>query len=236
MPEAFRVLGGDIIPTSVGDINLQISVAPDPYKIQLELERVAANLENLTPPLVASARILADDTQQRFDTETDPDGDAWIPLDEEYLANKESLGYPPDILHRTGDLEKAATNIAAYRVVNDSVFFETSGLPPYGLLHQVGSGDPASVGMAAVHRQESRLDPEHRKREGGPHSNQAIGRGQALPARPFIGMSEQAEGKIWEVFNLWFDEATEIYIHPGGTVQSIVRTPKGPRFGPKIIL
>lgn len=234
MPGAFRVLGGDIIPTPVGDINLQISVAPDPYQIQLELERVAGNLERLGPPLAASARILADDTQQRFDTETDPDGNAWIPLDEEYLANKLSLGYPPDILHRTGDLETAATNIKAFRIVNDSVFFETSGLPPYGLTHQVGSGDAGDVGAAALHRFRAGDDEEYRRAEGGPHSSQGIGRGNALPRRPFIGMSEEAEGKIWEVFDLWFADATNIAIHPTtGVVQE--RSPSG-RFGPKIIL
>src|SRR5258708_34276366 len=109
MPGSFRVLGGDIIPTPVGDIQLQITSVPDPKEIQLELERIAGNLENIHGPLVASARILADDTQQRFDTETDPDGNSWIPLDEDYLTNKLSLGYPPDILHREGTLEKTAT-------------------------------------------------------------------------------------------------------------------------------
>lgn len=235
MPSGFRVLGGDIIPTPVGDITLQITSVPNPYDIQLELAQVAADLENLRPPLAASARILAEDTQERFDTETDPDGNPWIPLDEEYLTNKLSLGYPPDILHREGLLEKAATNIAAYRVVGDSVFFETSGLPSYGLIHQTGSGEE-NVGLAARHRFAARNEEGYAKREGGAHSSTGIGTGNALPARPFIGMSEEAEGKIWEVFDLWFDEAltpaTKPYIHPTGGIQSRI----GGRFGPKIIL
>ena len=233
MPGSFRVLGGDIIPTSVGDIQLQIISVPDPKDIQLELERVAANLEHLGPPLAASARILADDTQERFDTETDPDGDPWIPLDEEYLTSKISLGYPEDILHRTGDLERSATQIGAYKIVGNSVFFDTSGLPSYGILHQVGSGDPGNVGEGARHRFRSKDDPAYRKELGGPHSSMGIGSGNALPARPFIGMSEHAEEKIWAAFDLWFDEATSIHIGSTGTIQQ--RLPSG-RFGPKVIL
>jgi phage gpG-like protein len=233
MPGSFRILGGDIIPTSVGEIQLQIVAIPDPKDIQLELERIAGQLENMGPPLAASARILAEDTQERFDTETDPDGDPWIPLDEEYLTNKISLGYPEDILHRTGDLERSATQISAYKIVGNSVFFDTSGLPSYGLLHQIGSGDEANIGLASRHRFRAATEPEYSRVEGGSHSNLGVGRGQALPARPFIGMSEKAEEKIWAAFDLWFDEATNIFIGQSGNIQQ--RLPSG-RFGPRIIL
>lgn len=230
---SFRFLGGDIIPTPVGDIQLSITSIPDPREIQLELERIAGHLENIKEPLAASARILAEDTQERFDTETDPDGNAWIPLDEDYLTSKRSLGYPDDILHRKGDLERSATSIQYYKVIGDSVFFDTSGLPSYGLIHQVGSGDEADVGYAAVHKYRVKDDPEYARLEGGAHTNLGIGRGKALPPRPFLGMSEEAEGKIWKAFDLWFDEATNIYIGSTGTIQQ--RLPSG-RFGPKVVL
>lgn len=217
----------------MGDITYEVSVSPDPREIELELLQVAHNLENVQKPLVGAARILADDTKERFETETDPEGNEWIPLDEEYLTNKLSLGYPADILHRTGAMEKAATDIAAYRVVGDSVFFDTSGLPSYATLHQTGSGDAENVGVAALHRFRSRDDEEYRRMEGGPHSSTGIGRGQALPARPFIGMSEEAEGKIWALFDLWFEESTNIYIKPSGQIQQ--RLSSG-RFGPRVIL
>lgn len=230
---SFRFLGGDIIPTPVGDIQLSITSVPDPKEIQLELERIAGNLENLEKPLLASARILAEDTQERFDTETDPDGDPWIPLDEEYLTSKRSLGYPDDILHRTGSLERSATQISAYRIVGNSVFFDTSGLPSYGTLHQTGSGDEANVGLASRHRFRAATEDDYARTEGGPHSNLGVGRGQALPPRPFLGMSEAAEEKIWAAFDLWFDEATNVFIGQTGTIQQ--RLPSG-QFGPKIIL
>lgn len=233
MPGSFRFLGGDIIPTPVGDIQLSIVSVPDPREIQLELERIAGHLENTKEPLAASARILAEDTQERFDTETDPDGNAWIPLDEEYKANKVSLGYPEDILRRTGSLEHAATQVSAYRIIGDSVFFDSSGLPSYGLIHEVGSGDEADVGYAAVHRYRVKDDSEYARLEGGAHTNLGIGRGKALPPRPFLGMSEEAEAKIWKVFDLWFDEATNIYIGPTGIIQQ--RLPSG-QFGPKVVL
>lgn len=232
-PSPFRILGGDIIPTPVGDIQVQITSVPNPYEIQLELERIAANLQDVSLPLVTSARILAEDTQERFNTETDPDGNAWIPLDEEYLANKISLGYPEDILRRTGKLEKEAIRVSSYRVMDDGVFFDTSKLPSYGLLHQVGSGTE-NVGLASRHRFQSRTDEDYRRREGGSHTNLGIGTGKALPARPFLGMSEEAESRIWAAFDLWFDEATSIAINPvTGVVQQ--RLSSG-QFGPKVVL
>ncbi len=183
--------------------------------------------------MVAAATIAREDMQEHFDSETGPDGDHWLPLDEDYLASKQSLGYPDDILHRTGDLEHAATSPSAFKVVGDSIFFDASGLPAYGLIHQTGSG-VENVGIASQHRYAAKFEEGYAKREGGAHSNIGIGRGNALPARPFIGMSEEAEAKVWAAFDLWFDEATSIAIHPGtGVVQQ--RLPSG-QFGPKIVL
>lgn len=227
---SFSVIGSNIIPTPTGDIKLTIEASPDPYQIELELMRIAGELENLGPPLLASARILGDDTKERFITETDPDGDPWIPLDKDYLSNKLSLGYPENILHRTGDLEQRATQFGAMRVVGDSVFFDTSVLPSYGLIHQTGSGAD-NAGLASRHKSAVVNEPGYKEREGGSHESLGIGRGEALPARPFIGMSEEAEGKLYKFFDIWFDEATQIKIGSSGVVQQSIAG----RFGPKVI-
>lgn len=238
----FREIGGDLIPTPYGDIQIQI-LESGFEEAELELAQIALELEDRAGPLIASARILADGTQRMFDTETDPDGEPWTPLDEEYLENKISLGYPEDILHRTGALEKAATNIDAFIVTEDAMFLDVSGLPEYGLLHQTGSGSE-NAGLAARHRAAAKNEPGYAKREGGAHSNTGIGTGNALPARPFIGMSEETEGSLLTLFDLWFEKATHtaeggeqfgagIAIHP---TTGIVQQRIGGKFGPKIIL
>lgn len=228
---SFRELGGDVIPIGGDTIKFNIEVAPDPYDIQLQLTEIAGQLENLGPPLLAASRILSEDMKQRFLTQTDPDGDPWIPLDEEYLASKVSLGYPENILHRTGQLEEAATSLGAMRIVGDSVFFDSSVLPSYGLIHQTGSGAD-NVGDASRHRFAVKNEPGYKNREGSGHADLGIGRGNALPARPFVGMSEEAEGKLWKLFDMWFDESTQLKIGSSGTVQQSI----GGRFGAKVII
>lgn len=215
---------------STGDVTVTISSAPNPYDIQAQLTEIAGELENVQLPLAVSSAILRDDMQRHFDEEVDPDGNAWVPLDEEYLASKESMGYPSDILHRTGNLEAAATNPEAFKVIGDGLFFDTSGLPSYSLLHQTGHG-AENAGVASNHRFAARNEEGYSKREGGAHSGQGIGRGNALPARPFIGMSEEAETQVWEVFDLWFDEATSIAINPN---TGVVQAKEGNRFGRKL--
>lgn len=221
---SFRASGGDIV--------VHTDIIPNPSDIEIQLLQIASNLEGLRFPLAASARIARDDMQERFDNEEDPNGDKWISLDEDYLTSKQSLGYPDDILHRTGDLENAATGSTAFRIVGDSLFFDSSVLPKYGLIHQTGSGTE-NVGLASRHRAAVKNEPGYKDREGGSHSNTGIGRGNALPARPFIGMSEEAEGKVWDIFDLWFEKATNIAINPRtGAVQERIAG----RFGPKIVL
>lgn len=233
---SFRSIGGDVIPTPVGNITLEIMASDDIFDAEVMLLQIAGNLEDRVEPLLASAKLLAEDTQHRFDTETDPDGEPWMPLDEEYLAHKISLGYPDDILHRTGELERTATDPDAYIITEDSISFDTSKLPPYGLLHQTGSGTE-NAGLASRHRFAARNEEGYGAREGGPHSGQGLGRGNALPARPFLGMSEEVEGKVWDLFDLWFEDATNpgssLYIHPSGTIQG--RTSTG-RFSSRIVL
>lgn len=215
---------------------------------ELELLTISAELGDVDTPLRGVIGIMRDDMAIRFETETDPDGNEWIPLDEEYLASKVNLGYPESILTRTSDLRKAATSIESWYVEDGVLFFTTENLPEYGPLHQTGSGEATNVGIAARHRARVTNEPGYGKEVGYGHTGLGIGRGNALPARPFIGMSEEAELEAGILFEKWFDSAT----HTGGAgfkvgshghAQQIVSgvdptTGKkfGGRFGPRVKL
>lgn len=203
---AYGILGGEIELFG----NWVPGESPDDAAAQML--QLAGYLENTEEPLLEAAGIARADTQRRFDTETDPDGIEWIPLDPDYKAYKVGQGYPEEILQRTQQMMHAATSPGAWKVENDTLFFDPSGLPSYAMLHQIGNDPEGRAGEAAHHRELTRF-----RRESGEGIEKGesqkmglgIGRGQALPARPFIGLSEEGINEIASMFDLWFDQGVE---------------------------
>lgn len=225
---AFGGLGGEIISMGWEPPNY-------PEDDEQALLIVAGYLDNVEMPLLASLGIAREDTERRFTTETDPDGTPWHPLDEEYLAKKTREGYPEDILHRDGDLEETAPS--GWKIVGNTLFYDASGLPDYALAHQSGSGNSSDWGLAADHRTRIKAlrtsgtrGPEHKGDYG--HASLDIGRGNALPPRPFIGLSIIAVEEMAVVFDAWFDEAVEVFYNPRTRIMQ-ERGPGG-RFGARV--
>lgn len=216
-----------------------IDFVPDPDEIANAYLRVADELDNTAVPLRASKAVAIADMQQHFDEETDPNGRHWAPLDNEYQEWKEDHGHPRDILRLTGALEDTATSDVAWDVLDDTLYFNTGVLPsaadgtPYWYFHQVGTDDGERAGIAQEYRANVRFQREQELLEGsgGAHESFGIGRGAALPARPFIGMSEDAQLSVIEIFDKWFDESIVTFERSGGLIQS--KTPGG-QFGPII--
>lgn len=211
-----------------GDIIIMVDIVPDPAIIQSQLLEAAGNLENTLLPMEAARRVAQEDIQAHFDSESDPGGDKWTALDASYAEYKESLGYPSDILHREGTLEEAATSKAAFTVTPYGLWFNWNVLPRaksdgsnYGQIHQAGSGESNRV---------ADIRPGHE----GETLNFSIGagRGNALPARPFVGMSDDAYESFITIFDMWFDEAVNVVIHPKSGVMQTRGT--AGRFGKKI--
>lgn len=226
-----------------GEIELFGSWVPDPNEPAVaadQLLQLAGYLEDTEKPLLSAATIAERDTQRRFDTETDPDGTPWIALDPDYLEWKESSEHGnPGILQLTERMRKAATSPGAWQVVgNDTLVFDPSGLPLYAYMHQRGSG-AQNVGRALTHRESVRFQREHGKltegATGSAKDSLGIGRGNALPARPFIGLSEEAVNEIAFLFDLWFDAKDEVFIHPmTGSAQRWQFRGNVRLFGPKV--
>jgi hypothetical protein len=101
------------------------------------MEAVAVALEDRVPPLVAASQEVQADIRYRFDTETDPQGEKWEEWSENYRPIAEA--YPNiGILQRTGDLADVASSSEATIISHDTVFYQTSALPSYGLAHESG--------------------------------------------------------------------------------------------------
>lgn len=224
---SFRDAGGDILVTAAAD-------ADDLFAGETLMLEIAGELDAMNETVMKAARRIAiADMEERFATQTDPDGDPWASLDPEYLRRKRAAGKPDSILIRDDRMHKAAVDPLAWNIVDNTLFFDPSVLPTdedgiiYGLLHQEGTGDEENRGLQA------RIAAGgYTKAQEAELAELTIGRGLALPARPWIGMSEVAEASLWELFNKWFEAvgetSTKPYIHPGGQVQSR----SGGKFGP----
>lgn len=215
-----------------GVIEVTVEWIPNPDIIERHLMQAAGHFDDLAKPLLASKAIARADMQKHFDTETAPDGSAWTPLDPDYLATKVGQGFDPRILHRKGPLEKAATSFSAFVVTGHDLFFHIDE-PLYWQWMNDGTDSGGFAGMAHEMRERTKYNRSvgHTDESGAyAHDSMGIGRGKATPARPFVGISAEAEDQIIEVFDLWFAEGFNIAISGSGTVQTL----NNGKFGGKI--
>jgi hypothetical protein len=191
---------------------------PDPEILARKIMALSGYLENFIPPLEASREIAIADMQNHFDTESGPEG-AWAPLSAETIKR---WGEHP-ILNLTGAMEAAATSPSAYPIDGNDLFFSTAGLPFYAMYHESGRKGEFHHAIAQMAKAGGfKLAAGYEYTGGG------------MPPRPFIGISEAAQLQIIEIFDAWFEGGVAgFYAGGGGSVQPILRTSKGTRFGPK---
>lgn len=219
---------------------------PDPEQLSLKLLALANSYDNMLPPLLAAKQAAQESTALHFETESDPRGNKWVPLDSDYLEEKVAAGYPADeILVRTGAGRDAAVGNGAWFISEDALWFDPNALPHYMDYHQAGTiNEGAESALANIRNKVATREDIGTVISSG-------GRGNALPKREFVGFDETDTAVFEEIFNSWF--ATEFYqeFPPGGgntetgfnmqgefpvigvtkRGQPILRTPAGPRFG-----
>jgi phage gpG-like protein len=157
---------------------------------------VAGYLQNVEVPLEAAQGIAIEDTKRRFETETDPDEEPWVQLNEEYRTYKvDQLGYPDKILERTGDLKEAAPK--GWEVIGATLIWNPKVLPTskkgfqYGIAHQTGSeGGFETKPIFEFVPHVGHVEKARRQQSG-------------LPRRAFIGLSDQAVEEIAAEFEQW---------------------------------
>jgi hypothetical protein len=212
-----------------GTITTVLTWSPDPDEVAKALVRAAGVLEDFGPPLRAAARVTKFDIQERFDTETDPEGDPWVPLNADYLTYKTSIGGDPRILHLWGPLETAATSFSRFKVDAKSgdMYYNATGLPFYWEFHQNGTLDEFAAETLRIIKEIARKDPEAAARARKDATTKGSGRGKNIPARPFIGVSGEAEELIFNLFDLWVADSTQLKVSSVGVMQHA----PGGRFG-----
>lgn len=207
------------------DVNIWYEWDPSPEQVENAFLKLADYLDDASGPMLYTLFLARGSTEERFETDTDPDKEQWRELDPDYLWYKVYDGYSEEILERTGVLKDAAPN--GWRVVGNTLYYDTSVLPPYGLTHQFGSGEK-NVGVAGEHRArvkagkavkaKSKVYRSRFIRGKGHETPTEIGRGHALPQRAFIGLTEEDTVDIEALFNLWMDRGVEEMPWPAPTI------------------
>lgn len=217
---------------------------PDPSQLSERLLALADSYDNMLPPLLAAKKAAQESTALHFETESDPHGQKWVPLDSDYLDRKVSDGFPSDeILVRTGAGRDAAVGDGAWFISEDALWFDPNALPHYMDYHQSGTVDGDVQGVLGKLRNKEIITTE----EAGVALSGA-GRGKSLPKREFVGFDETDIAVFEAIFNEWFAETFQQefpvtgetgfnmmgefpVIGRTGRGQPILRTPRGPRFG-----
>jgi hypothetical protein len=179
----------------------------------------ALALEDRSGPLALSREVAIRDTHEHFEKEESPEGRSWAPWAESYAKRTKSSGI---LKGETGDLQSSVTAPSAYPATDDSLFFNANVMPDYGFMNYFGSGGTIDL----------RKGESHPSFAGGDPAAEDIvlkgdGRGNALPARPMVGVSFEAQLQIAEIFEAWFDGAITGTFMRRGRVTAFKRGPGG---------
>ena len=110
---------------------IKIEISRD--QVDRLLKRYGSKLRNLEKPLTGFGNYFVSETEKQFVTETDPDENRWADLAPSTLAEKRRLGYPDDILTRTGKMRKSVNAIATSKALAIKIQSE------YAIYHQEGT-------------------------------------------------------------------------------------------------
>jgi hypothetical protein len=222
---AFGRRGGIITTNVLGD-----------DKLELGFVKLAGYIEDTFLPLKAAEGIAKADIHNRFQVHKDPEGDDWDELSDTTVKRKARdprlRSFPEDILTLSGAMEKQATADDSFIIADDELVWTSEHMPrspkgfPYWQVHQSNENTFETIAL-------TKFVPGKGHVETGESARFATteGPGHATPARPFIGLSQEAEEQILAVFDQWYDEGVSIAINPStGVVQERV----GGRFGGRL--
>lgn len=130
------------------------------------LDRIVRNMGSTRPALLEIGEHLQASVEERFRTETDPEGRPWAPLTDFTRANKRN----DKILTESGG--PGLRGSIHYRAGTDQLEQGTNKI--YGAIHQLGGIIKAKRGSLAI---------------GRPGGEFALVKQVRIPARPYLGLS-----------------------------------------------
>ncbi|WP_051361141.1 phage virion morphogenesis protein [Desulfuromonas sp. TF] len=154
------------------------SIQIDDTEVRAALQRAQAATGNLSPVMKAIGERMVRSTEERFETETAPDGTRWEPL----AASSLGSGFKKKKTKQDGTLTAAFSRYLASRQI-----LTRSGELRGSIYSRPGS-DQVSIGTGKVYAAIHQL--------GGKAGR---GRKVAIPARPFLGVTDADRVEILEL-------------------------------------
>jgi phage virion morphogenesis protein len=163
-----------------------IKIEHDLPKVQKALARLLQKVGNIRPALKAMGETLISSTEQRFDSQTGPDGKKWQDVKPATRKRKKHSKILTEQGHLRGDIHPAFPDDHTLLVGTNS---------PYGAIHQLG-GEIKQEGMT-LHLKGTGRNTRFAKK--GEHDRtKKVDRTIKIPARPFLGVSKQDEADLLE--------------------------------------
>ena len=165
---------------------MQVTIQVDDVEVKGMLQRLAQRVGNLTPVMREAGRTLQNDAVNNFKRQSAPDGTPWKPLSYLTRLNRARKATGGKLYIKSGK----RTTAKAYRAAISAQALLDTGVLRNSIQVQQVTPDSVTVGSrlkyAAIHQ------------FGG-----QAGRGRKvnIPARPYIGMSDQARRDIVNAIN-----------------------------------
>lgn len=178
-----------------------IGVIFDDKRLLANLKAITRGVDDLTTPMRATGEYLTNQTRDRFDSQTAPNGAPWQPLSSNYQAHKRRNQ------ERILTLDARLRRSIHYRAQRREVAVGTNLV--YGAIHQLGFN--GAVTVQSFTRRNKRNDVyasangRRRKTASGVSFVRAHSRNMRMPARPYIGLSEQDYNEIPRIFTRWWE-------------------------------
>jgi phage gpG-like protein len=170
------------------DLSFEWAQPNDPLLEARSIRELASQLENLTPVLRGAREIVVSDVREHFEAEHSPGGDPWADWSPSYAPVAELKNIGKLRRRDTQDLFQAATDRMNYPVLGNDMFIDTTRFPIYWAIQQYGG--LIMSGATVVRRYSKR-----RRNEAGASDHGRI------PARPYLGMSAEAEMAVIVLFD-----------------------------------
>jgi len=154
----------------------------DPMVMGNRIEQMSGRLSDMTAPMMGARQILIDDIQQNFDTESAPDKVPWA----EWSPSYAKVAKSSQKLRLSDELYDAATDPNNYPIIEEGP-----------------NADDLFVNPA-------NFPPYWAVHQRGGHAGK--GGGSLIPARPYIGFSEQGAFEVLDLFEGWVAGQIDFFV------------------------
>lgn len=179
--------------------------ASDPILAAEEMNGAAGRLMNFAEPLAAAREVVVRDIREHFEKQEDPNHHPWAEWSVSYRdrASRENVAILQKRVgwhssNRSGQrLIDASTSRRSYHVSGHELFADTAAWPDYWEVHQQGASHSPFNRETKTALEELGVDVVATE----------------TPARPFLGISEEAEFAIYDILDEFVDGAM-LFTHP----------------------